>query len=182
MPDEIVISVSERTSVEPVQSQIPVKVLYTHERAFAGKNRNITACQSTGDLLIFNDADDLPSLKRVEIIKKVFESDQRIAMIVHDIIWNMDTNEFIKKTNAINEHAASPLQLGRGAYANGPVTITKELFENVKWNPDRPKAQDVEFVQAAYDYCAANNLKAMHIQSPIYLYRNKLSSKIETKL
>ena len=81
LPDEIVISVSQ---VQKIPNNIldelqqgswlfSVTILSSKKQLFAGQNRNIAGTHAKGDILICQDADDLPHSQRVEIIKYFFE-------------------------------------------------------------------------------------------------------------
>src|SRR6185436_18764768 len=81
VPDEVVISLSqgwkipERARSDLTSREWPFKlVLLTHaHKLCAGENRSMAADNSSGDLLICQDADDLPHPQRIEIIKHLFE-------------------------------------------------------------------------------------------------------------
>jgi len=80
-PGEVVISVSNSNSnddlliAEIEENKFPflLKIIRSSKRQFAGENRNIAIANSTGDLIICQDADDLPHKQRIEIIKNLFE-------------------------------------------------------------------------------------------------------------
>ncbi len=82
LPEEVVISLSEadkceRWIVESIEGAIypfKVKLLQTNEKLPAGSNRNIACRNAKGDIFITQDADDIPHVQRVEIIKFVFEN------------------------------------------------------------------------------------------------------------
>src|SRR3990167_5690905 len=50
------------------------KILCFQGKQSAGKNRNIACSHAEGDILIAQDADDIPHPQRIEIIKYVFEN------------------------------------------------------------------------------------------------------------
>ncbi|MFC1853772.1 glycosyltransferase family 2 protein [candidate division CSSED10-310 bacterium] len=193
-PDEIVISVSETSITEMpsnLHSIVPLKMVFSPKQQFAGENRNITAQLSTGDVLIYNDADDIPSLRRVEFVKHVFEDDS-VYLLVHNFAWDHHPNSlsskehlnvfqnkrtFITQTShtTVRNIATKPFSLSQKNYANGPVCIRRKLFQAIKWT-DLAKQQDIEFVKAASEFCRKNNFSSIYVTDVIYYYRNKLSS------
>ncbi len=81
LPDEVVISISEADpsyylDVENLKVQqwpFALKLLSSQEKQSTGKNRNIAAKHSSGDVLLLQDADDLPHPQRIEILGYIFE-------------------------------------------------------------------------------------------------------------
>ncbi len=81
-PEEIVISVSEigqisedeLLRVEEYPWKFEVKFLKHSGKKSAGQNRNLACEIATGDLIICQDADDIPHPQRVEIVKYIFEN------------------------------------------------------------------------------------------------------------
>ncbi len=80
-PDEVVISLQQYHLIpgeaisEVLDKTWPfsLKIVFD-EGVTAGVNRNNAAFNSTGDLLITQDADDLPHPQRVELIKHLFDN------------------------------------------------------------------------------------------------------------
>lgn len=77
LPDEIVISLSEcekvpqmaqATLMAPYHS-FAVKLVKSKEKQMPGKNRNCACQAATGNLIVCQDADDLPHPQRIEIIR-----------------------------------------------------------------------------------------------------------------
>lgn len=193
-PDEIVISFSEwnnQTIPDKTNENIPIKCITDVNAQFAGINRNKAAQHSTGDILIYNDADDIPSTQRVEIIKHVFNSDKDIQMVVHNYAWDHirsndkltiyeDVDTFLNKSkiDSLDNIIVIPLldpYSWEHTFANGPVSIRREIFNHVKWS-NKMKGQDADFVKEAHHYCKNNNLKSVIIKNVIYYYRNNFSS------
>ena len=135
------------------------------------------ATPRSGDILIFNDADDLPSRGRVEIIRQVFASRPNALGVVHGWVEDLDSEEFFEQTKKIaaDNSSAWPWIKGQKGYANGPVSIRRSVIEHVRWS-GIVRAQDVEFFQKLYDFCRASDKYIVYISEPIYLYRRSLSS------
>jgi glycosyltransferase involved in cell wall biosynthesis len=81
LPEEVVVSISEVDSsyyvdIENLRMQswpFVLKFLSSEEKQSTGKNRNIAARHSSGDILLLQDADDVPHPQRVEILGYIFE-------------------------------------------------------------------------------------------------------------
>ena len=71
-PNEIVVSISDALNEINLKSEIPLKIISTKERKYAGENRNIIMSKSNSDIVIFSDADDLPHQNRVEASENYF--------------------------------------------------------------------------------------------------------------
>ncbi|MCP4192575.1 MAG: glycosyltransferase family 2 protein [Planctomycetaceae bacterium] len=179
-PDELVISLSESrlcSVPEKYDTVFPVKVICSEERRFPGENRNVAAEHSSGDILIFNDADDLPCRGRVEIIRHVFATRPNAWGVVHDWVGSIDAAEFFEQSNTITveKFSVRPWVKGQGGYANGPVSIRRSVIDHVRWSRMR-RAEDVEFFRQLYYFCRASEKYIAYIVDPIYLYRKSLSS------
>ena len=179
-PDELVISLSEShlcSVPEKYNASFPVKVICTVDRLYAGENRNVAAEHSTGDILIFNDADDLPSRGRVEIIRQVFSSRTNALGVVHCFAEDLGAEEFFEQTRniAVDSFSAWPWINGQKGYAHGPISIRQSVVEHVQWS-HLVRAQDVEFFQKLRRFCRASDKYNVYISDPIYLYRRSLSS------
>ena len=81
IPDQIVISLSESECmsdeeflfVENYHWPFELKIIKNHGKRSAGENRTIGSEHSCGDLILLQDADDIPHPQRVEIVKYIFE-------------------------------------------------------------------------------------------------------------
>ena len=82
LPDEVVISLSstEELNISEIDTMennawpFKIKILRTFGKQSAGLNRNIASSHATGDIFIYQDADDIPHPQRVEIVKFLFEN------------------------------------------------------------------------------------------------------------
>lgn len=95
LPDEVVISLSEAHFVPEAIDKIrneewkfPVKVLTSDDQHYAGWNRNNGCSYSQGDILILQDADDIPHPKRVEEIIFFFKQ-YDLDHCVHFLFFSM---------------------------------------------------------------------------------------------
>jgi glycosyltransferase involved in cell wall biosynthesis len=180
-PDEIVISLSNAETVgqinigalEEKRWGFTLKILPQKGKFVAGANRN-AACQlATGDLVICQDADDLPHPQRVEIIAFLFENYQ-LEHLIHQ--WIPSSESF--KTVSLD--AVSDLSYLFQQYAmidiaaihNGSVSFMRDLFSKVHWKPMAFISEDVIFNQHAYAFCKH---KAV-LKLPLIQYRFELSA------
>ncbi|HSX25589.1 MAG TPA: glycosyltransferase family A protein [Chlamydiales bacterium] len=164
LPDEIAISLSEvdllnSTDIDTLEKGPWPFALTIHRhsaRRSAGANRNFACMKSKADLLICQDADDLPHPQRVEIVKYLFEHYQ-LDHLIH--AWLPDTDEFtpydpatiqmyhFRSVDALNN---SPLILQRIRIHHGNVCVLRKLIRTLHWEDCLPADRDVQFNVDAY--------------------------------
>ena len=90
-PDEVVISISNSHKIKPqliddlenkFSRSFEVKMLRHERQMIQGPNRDAVSRAATGDVIISNDADDIPHPQRVKIIKELFATHD-IMMLNH---------------------------------------------------------------------------------------------------
>jgi len=143
-PNEIVISISGCKKIDPLRIEtlelfnypFALKILKHQEQFDPSDNRNFACRESTGDLLICQDADDWPHIQRVEIIKCLFEN-YKIDYLIHR--FTLDPNEWQERYEI---DAARFCTLRRDAVnetfvhvAQGCPAFTREVFSRVQWEP-----------------------------------------------
>ena len=114
LPDEVVISISEADKVEPGLIQGLEETLWpfslviqkTHQQKYAGENRNIAAQHASKELLICQDADDLPHPQRIEIIKHFFEKNE-IDFLAHMMFRSLERRDQKNGPSLFKEHRFS---------------------------------------------------------------------------
>lgn len=181
IPDEVVISLSEsqKVSQDMVKTilntswSFSIKLLSFPEKQSAGQNRNNACEASSGDLLICQDADDLPHPQRVEIIKYLFEN-----FIIDHLI-----HQFTRQENSFHYYNQSEMY-AKSHYANkfkkikivdltnGNVALTREVFSTVKWPTQHKIGEDFSFNQKVYTRFQNKVIAELDL----LLYRNYLSS------
>lgn len=196
LPDEIVVAVSSwNDSLKSILQDIaklkrvPVKIITTTQEQYAGINRNTAASQAAGDILIFSDADDLPSTQRVEIIKQVFSDNLNLHLLAHSYAWDhlhhkgaiyfstpedFYSNTYIDIESSLKVTELDPINEPY-KYANGVPAITNTLFTKLQWS-NAQKGQDLEFMQAGSRLCAQNKWELLRVENILYYYRNRNSS------
>jgi hypothetical protein len=125
----------------------PFELILTKNSEFqnVSQNCNTAASKLTTDIISFFGGDDLPHIKRNEFIIKSFESG--CTSVVHNYInGNKNAKEFTEDigeiqlmidcidTHISDEHfpvSSKDLSL---CFANGPISISKEIFNKFKYN------------------------------------------------
>ena len=204
LPDEVVISLSEARLVQRhsmslddakflskcVKNEIFENfILLSHyDKKSHGPNRQAGSKVVTGDLIIYNDADDFPHPQRVEIIEYFFEN-HNIVHLNHGWIPAAIDFENFEKTNIsyINSEdiykkyfpnnefsdclGASNYGAGFVCTHGGNTSILKKVLEKVRWkdwNELIGRAEDYEFcMEVAYNF-----KKSMIIDVPLIHYTN----------
>jgi glycosyltransferase involved in cell wall biosynthesis len=187
LPDEVVISLSESTSVDSaVMSQLqnsswpfPVKLLLSEQKMYAGENRNKACEYSTGEVLITQDADDIPHPQRIEIIKYFFKN-HKIDHLMHMWVEAKPHSSILFRKHENLKHIPffypTTYEDVRGKHmTNGNVAISRRVFEKIKWS-DMPRGQDSDFNKRVY----INFRKRLALRISLLAYRIYLSS-IATK-
>lgn len=182
LPDEVIISLSEADKTSPaliqkIKSehwQFPLVLLTSNNKQWAGTNRNIASQKAIGDILIYQDADDLPHPQRFEIIKYFFEN-YPVDHLLHEFVSSEDLKQF-PALNARNITFSYEKNLDvawkkNPMLHNGCPSIRKHVFAKIKW-PDTAHQEDTTFNGKAYRECK----NCMFIKAPLYVYRIELSS------
>jgi glycosyltransferase involved in cell wall biosynthesis len=163
LPDEICVSLSECKSLNPEEikqlekGNWPFRLhLFCHvENRTAGENRNWARALSKGDLLICQDADDLPHPQRVEIVKYIFEHFE-VDHLIHS--WAQGGAFTPCDKEMIPLFLSTPLQIFEGfregdrliPLHNGNICLSRELAQKVRWDCIPDGQEDVRFNQKAY--------------------------------
>jgi glycosyltransferase involved in cell wall biosynthesis len=158
LPNEVVVSLSECQKVSDAEiesmEQFPwnfqLKIVKTTNKLSAGQNRNIAFAHSSGDLILTQDADDLPHHQRVQIIKYLFEN-FKLDHLLH--LWIPSQQEFvdrpIKKLKARYFEAYPPVSSIN--FHNACVCMLRHVVEAIKWPEHFLRTEDTEFNQAVYN-------------------------------
>ena len=185
LPDEIVIALSSSSEVDhsildKLTNELwsfPVTLLLSKERYFAGENRNRASYSASGNLLVFQDADDIPFPQRIEIIKYFFKKYQ-IKHLIHTCIdlksWsnaNFKPYTHFDKISFFYPKNYQEIWDHGGYFTNGNTAILKIVLQTVTW-PDNRRGQDTIFNETVYEYF--NNRIAINI--PLLVHCSFLSS------
>lgn len=193
VPDEIVILLSDCGKVK--NYHIPGSVTIAIERPlYAGPARQRAVNLCRGDIIMYNDADDLPHKDRVKIVKDVFEKNSDIMVLSHSYDYKEWSNGDVSKYkmydayNLLYEECFKDSDFMncsvRGSFGDcagfpvhaGVPCIRRDVLKVISWKhpkdlivaPDpKTKTEDFEFCfECLYKY------KHQHaiIDSKIYLY------------
>jgi hypothetical protein len=184
IPDEVVISLSERNkvpkhiidSINTTSYPFSLCLISFEEPVSDGGNRNYACAHATGDLLICHDADDIPLPQRVEIIKYFFDVYQ-IDHLMHRWCGETDHQPFFKDFEKIGrfhlpEYRDYPLHAG-GRFTNGHVSISRQLFGVIRWDTAFRLGVDVDFNRKAYALFPNTTIV---LEEPLSVYRQRFST------
>lgn len=177
LPDEVVIAISG-TAVTP---QLPaqsyrVRVLTDGAPAYAGKNRNRAAAASTGDVLIYQDADDVPHPQRIEVAKHLF-GNFFVEHLLHAYTQTTVTPVWLahrhKPETMVARARYEPYSYTH-EFTNGNPMTTREVFRQVRWPETIRRGQDV-----AYNHMVRDRFPKRMVRLPLSLlvYRQHLSTR-----
>lgn len=186
-PDEVVISISEFKKIDPMildalnneQWSFSVKIIVSEKEQFAGENRNIACQKSTGDLLILQDADDIPHPQRIQIIKYFFEH-YKVDHLMHEYAMSYTKQKrmlfevFSNLNNIDIEWPQCFEDAIKNGVTNGNIAISREVFNKIQWTA-KPIGQDVSFNSKVY----SEFKNALIIKIPLITYHRFLSSHVE---
>ncbi len=169
LPDEVVISLSyahqanpwELMRVKEKQWPFPVQVLEHTGKKTAGQNRNWAFKQARGDIIVSQDADDIPHPKRIEIVKHFFEN-YYVDHLMHS--WFIDDPEMENEVEHLaldfEDYVVGEIEAYRATtfdvalsipgfkMTNGNVCLSKEVLAAVKW--PSCYGEDFEFNRLIY--------------------------------
>ncbi len=176
-PDEVVISLCDAKQVDPHhinllergQWDFKLKILRHDQVIIDGDNRTIAMDNSSGDILIFSDADDIPHPQRVEITKYFFEN-YEVDHLVH--CWTAkreDITHFSMDTINVLRFPSGQALINSGYYVTtGSPCFLRKIGDVLKWSAIEDQAH------AILAYKMFKN--TMFLPHPLILYRMHLSS------
>lgn len=183
VPDEVVVSFSESGAVDPVLIEtlknrrwpFDLVILTETDQLYAGPNRNRAFAFATGELIICQDADDLPHPQRIEIIHTVYE-DYAPDHIMHnysldeskELRWEVfDMNEIpVKRPNSWYS-----LLRDFRKVTHGNIAVSRHVLSQIQW-PNKRVGEDFAFNKRCFERFG----NTVVIDWPLYLYRVQNSS------
>lgn len=188
-PDEIVVALSGCA----VPRALPDGIRLVHSAAplTAGQNRNRGADVATGDLLIYQDADDLPHPQRVEIVAGLFEA-YEVEHLMHGYVYARGSRWSVGYPGSVSGSASldGPVELPpssveeaatKSAYRSEPASSTRvtngeiafvRAVSVVRWPERAGTGTDTEFNRLVY----ARFERTVTTDLPLVVYRHDLSS------
>lgn len=183
IPDEVVISFTKHqiTSLPEFSKQLPFHIeIVLLDRQFPAHARNAACEKCSGDLIICQDADDIPHPQRIEIIKHLFEQYQ-LDFLIHR--WIPSSEQFNPyeviqsdlRTYEINNYSpnfeiCSNHQTFDHIHSGNP-SFLKKVFERVKW-PEKHTAEDIHFNTQVFRFFPNKVI----LDANLVMYRVELSS------
>lgn len=179
-PEEVIVALSDAEQlpfgwVEALKNRefpFPVQWLVCGKKLSAGANRN-RACQiAKGDILLLQDADDIPHPQRVEVVKHFFKK-YRVDHLMHFYVNALSPQfsqyqlEEIPHQTIRAYQETEPMPVTYGCPA-----ISRKVFRRLRWRTQFEAGEDCLFVQRLYQKFP----KSVIIEAPLLLYRNELSS------
>jgi hypothetical protein len=192
-PDEIIINASSVNSdnynilINLFNKNIHnLKIIPHRTHLEAGPNRQMAQYISQSDVIVYQDDDDLPSDKRLEIIKSYFETMDIVCLnhgyVYNDILPELKNISIIESQklyehyfpNGILEECKHYNSYGDGFFpiCAGPVSIKKNVLNVVQWKEKcnitltNFKAEDFQFCMEVLHKFN----KSLLIDSKIYQY------------
>lgn len=204
IPDEVIMSVSDynkcdKNIINTIENKYKINIIKHDKIMLAGPNRQVSKDSCFGDIIMYQDADDLPHRQRVEIVKYFFEK-YDIVHLNHSYLPNntldfkIDNYDDIKMINSqeiFDKYFPSNVLENCinycGAYGSGfnlpfhagVPCIKKEVLDVVKWK-DRDEltyspSWNIKSFKGAedYEFCMETLYhfnKSILIDSKIYSY------------
>lgn len=181
IPDEVVISLSEIeklnsaevTAVELGSWPFQLKIIKHYGKVSEGHNRNIALDNSIGDIILCQDADDLPHPQRVEVVKYLFEN-YYVEHLMHTLINGDGQFAPYNSMKDIVAYTCDTYAQAVPGYAihNGHPCFLREVGYKVRWSNDFRYGTDSEFNTNVY-----RSIKhKVVVHSPLVMYRRVYSS------
>ena len=171
-PDEIVVAGAiPRLSAR----SFPIRVAPTEPRANAARNRNAATARATGDVVLYQDADDVPHPQRVEIVRRLFERfdvDHLMHAFVHATHPTASWTASRYDVGAIHRLARYHRYAFEVGLTNGNPAVRRTITSTVRWPEDKRIGEDIAFNIAA----CARSRSSVVLRAPLLLYRQHLSA------
>lgn len=182
LPDEIIISLTlnqvdkiPQKDIEDVQYgewPFDVKIVYDDGEQLPGSARNCACENSTGDIIICQDADDIPHPQRTEIIANLFENYESDFLIHRWIRYNQPFKLYTEMdTLSLATYFDEYYDISFDFIHNGNIALRREVFDYIKWQPFY-QGEDIEFNMEVFEKF---NYK-VGLDEYLMIYRFELSS------
>lgn len=151
LPEQVSISASSFKGNEPEMKNYPFEVIFTttKETKNAAQNRNIAGSKLTTDIISFIDGDDLPHIKRNEVIVQYFQ--ENTLPLVHSYFTNKVPSDKIIHTkkdielfnieigvvNYVPDNSIQPMTKNRVvSFHNAHISLLRKDFEQFKYDEE----------------------------------------------
>ncbi len=192
-PYEIIIALSEKKETDKQLRKIiekkewPFKVVIkaTSKKQRAGENRNRGARAARGDIIIFQEADDIPHPQLIEIVTHLFTNHKIVHLLYQWIphpFWLTipdSIQNFIpyNKELITTEPLLDPEQLITRRLTNGQPCVLRTALRTVAWPTEINIGEDIEFNRRMMNHFPRQSL-IVHAYLSIY---NKQRSSYHTR-
>lgn len=191
LPNEVIITISEiekdgSTVLNDIKKNtypFQLKVITSLGVKYAGENRNIATVNAQGNVIITQDADDIPHPQRVEIINYLLNK-HHACHLIH--LWcptdpNADYPNLVKpdwvpyyddfdNIPCFKVRHSDDLK-GITFVHHGNIGLKRNVFKVARWRNTR-KGQDEEFNRRVISLLR----NTLIVREPLVIYRNELSS------
>ena len=187
LPLEVIIVISEfkslpnkylENSIFKYVHNYDLQIIKVNYKSAAGNNRYIGSLNVNGDIIVFQDADDLPHKQRLEVINYIFNKHPDTVHICHKFdyeeittLYNIKDIDYDKLISDSIFMISSIRILSR--VTNGNVAIRKNICKSIEWFKNRYRGQDIVFNSYIYN----KYRRSIFIKVPLYYYRKRLSVK-----
>ena len=182
-PDELIVYSSgfddelyfKTEHLEISGKKIDIKYINSLERTIQSIARNICASFASGDIVVFFDIDDIPHFQKIEITKKLFDTNDS-DFIVHaysttgiedapiDLSKSLIKRDLVINPLNTNIHSESYESMVHHAH----IAVKRKCFEKVKFNEsfDFYRKEDGKFCQDLL----LNNFNGLYIDEKLVFY------------
>ena len=186
LPKEIIIMLCEvnrfhnKNMIDDVQNKkynFDLKIIKIKNKSAAGNNRYLGTKEAKGNIVIFQDADDIPHKQRLEIMKYFFDKYPDVLHICHKFTKNKSDIKYYDNISKIKHRYLEsdifldPRKRKPERITNGNIGIRKHIYDNLNWYKNRFRAQDIALNSNIYN----KYKKTLIIMEPLYIYRHNLS-------
>jgi len=167
-PDQIVLAISgcEAAALPPLDAE----VVHSSMQQTAGANRNRGSAAARGDVVIYQDADDVPHPQRVEIIAGLFEK-YRIEHLMHFFDRPSEKPGELSIRQAV-KHTRYRTNSLVGGVTNGNPAVARSVLGAARWPEHAHIGEDLEFNALVYTHTKWTAVLTL----PLLTYRQHLSS------
>jgi len=181
LPDEIVVSLSQSNEIPSQEIEsltergwpFPVRFVTSVNRQPPGKNRNAACAAAEGEVIVCQDADDLPHPQRIETVRYLFEHFD-VDHLLHQWLPSDGAFEPFRVEGIETEcrYFRSYEQISLDFIHNGSVSFSKTVLDRVKWHPHLTIDEDSIFNRHSYAFFP----KHFVLPRPLICYRGELST------
>ncbi len=195
VPEEVILVITNADKLESHEIdelknkkfKFALKIIEINRLSYSGNTRYIGAKNVSKNIIIFQDADDIPHSQRLEMIKYFFDKYPGIVHVCHK--WSKTPDTFNQKNYEIPNNCKKSIKKVKYVIpqfnmfsatryrklehvANGNIGIRRKIVNNLNWYRRMSRKQDI-----ALNVDIANKYrKTLFIREELYLYRSDNSS------